>query len=136
MSKKRLDEPDQAIKRLDDALLIEGLTRTSICPGPDQFFFQQPQNARAPESLGTATRHALSHSQRRGAGYDPLVYQRDRAGNERKWSLPRASHLTARQCFAHQVNCGPRREILAAHRPPRIVHNPLATRFSARACPR
>jgi 5-methylthioadenosine/S-adenosylhomocysteine deaminase len=33
-----LDEPEQAIARLDAALAIPGLEHTTFCPGPDQFF--------------------------------------------------------------------------------------------------
>jgi len=131
--KEALDEPDQAIKRLDDALLIEGRRAPAFARNQISFF-QQPKMARAPESLGTAHGTLFHIHSAREPGTTVGLPKR-RAGNDWKWSAEASAFWTARQCSRTRVNCGPRRGDSGRAPAPDRAH-PLANTISrARACP-
>ncbi len=121
-----LDKPEEAVSRLDAALAIPGLRRTSFCPGPDQFF----SNSRAmltPLKAWARQHGTLFH-----------IHSAEEPGTTRWFSREVEPGLTEVEfaaslglldedtMLAHQVNCGPRDVgILAATRT-KVVHNPLA----------
>ncbi len=121
-----LDSPGEAVERLDEALKLEGLKRTSFCPGPDQLF----SNSR--EQLIPLKRWAREHgtlfhvhsaeepnttrwfSEEIEPGMTPVEYA-DAIGI-----------LDEKTVLAHQVNCGPADLEILARTGTRVVHNPLA----------
>ena len=121
-----LDTPEQAVTRLDAALAIPGLRRTSFCPGPDQFF----SNSRAMLTplKAWARRHGtLFH-----------IHSAEEPGTTRWFSREVEPGLTEVEfaaslglldedtLLAHQVNCGPRDVAILAETRAKVVHNPLA----------
>ncbi len=121
-----LDRPEQAIERLDAALEIGGLTRTSFCPGPDQFF----SNSRA--MLVPLKKWAREH------GTLFHIHSAEEPKTTRWFSEAIEPGLTEVEfaesigildsdtVLAHQVNCGPRDIAILARTGTKIVHNPLA----------
>jgi len=121
-----LDRPGDAMARLDRARSLEGIERTTFCPGPDQLF----SNSR--ELLvplkGWARQHGTLfhvHSSEEPAttrwfseaiepGLTPVEYA-DSIGI-----------LDHRTIVAHQVNNGPRDLEILARTGTAVVHNPLA----------
>ncbi len=124
--KEALDRPEQALQRLDDALTLPGLARTSFCPGPDQFF----SNSR--EMLVPLKRWAREH------GTFFHIHSAEEPRTTRWFSAevePGLSEvefaesigiLDGDTMLAHQVNCGPRDVEILARTGTKIVHNPLA----------
>jgi 5-methylthioadenosine/S-adenosylhomocysteine deaminase len=124
--KEALDRPEQALARLDDALALPGLARTSFCPGPDQFF----SNSR--EMLVPLKRWAREH------GTLFHIHSAEEPRTTRWFSAeiePGLSEvefaesiglLDGDTMLAHQVNCGPRDVGILARTGTQIVHNPLA----------
>ena len=121
-----LDRPEQAVKRLDDALAIGGLQRTRFCPGPDQFF----SNSRAmlvPLKAWSREHGTLFH-----------IHSAEEPKTTRWFSEAIEPGLTevefaeslgildSETVLAHQVNCGPRDIEILARTGTKIVHNPLA----------
>jgi 5-methylthioadenosine/S-adenosylhomocysteine deaminase len=121
-----LDRPEQALERLDAALAIDGLERTSFCPGPDQFF----SNSR--EMLVPLKAWAREH------GTLFHIHSAEEPGTTRWFSREVEPGLTEVEfaeslgildrdtVLAHQVNCGPRDVEILARTGTKIVHNPLA----------
>jgi 5-methylthioadenosine/S-adenosylhomocysteine deaminase len=124
--KEALDRPEQALARLDDALALRDLARTSFCPGPDQFF----SNSR--EMLVPLKRWAREH------GTLFHIHSAEEPRTTRWFSAeiePGLSEvefaeslgiLDGDTMLAHQVNCGPRDVGILARTGTQIVHNPLA----------
>ena len=124
--KEALDRPEQALARLDDALAMPDLARTSFCPGPDQFF----SNSR--EMLVPLKRWAREH------GTLFHIHSAEEPRTTRWFSAeiePGLSEvefaesigiLDGDTMLAHQVNCGPRDVGILARTGAQIVHNPLA----------
>jgi 5-methylthioadenosine/S-adenosylhomocysteine deaminase len=121
-----LDTPDQAVARLDAALAIPGLRRTSFCPGPDQFF----SNSRAmltPLKAWARQHGTLFH-----------IHSAEEPGTTRWFTREIEPGLTEVEfaasldlldedtVLAHQVNCGPRDVAILAETRTKVVHNPLA----------
>jgi len=121
-----LDRPGEAIERLNRALEIQGLERTSFCPGPDQLF----SNSR--EQLVPLKQWAREH------GTLLHVHSAEEPGTTRWFSKEIEPGMTpveyaesigildAETVLAHQVNCGPNDLEILASTSTRIVHNPLA----------
>lgn len=121
-----LDRPEQAVARLDAALEIPGLTRTSFCPGPDQLF----SNSRAmlvPLKAWAREHGALFHihsseeprttrwfQEEIEPGFTPVQY------------AEAIGILDSSSVLAHQVNNGPQDLEILARTGTRVVHNPLA----------
>jgi len=121
-----LDNSEQAVGRLDRALQIEGLERTSFCPGPDQLF----SNSRAllvPLKEWAWRNGTLFHVH---SSEEPKTSRWFRESVEPGLTPVEYAEeigiLDDGTVLAHQVNCGPRDvEILARHNV-QVVHNPLA----------
>ena len=122
-----LDTPAEAIARLDRILAkSDGYTRTSFCPGPDQFF----SNSRAmliPLKAWAREHDTLFHihsaeepnttrwfKESIEPGLTPVEYAES------------IGVLDAQTVLAHQVHCGPNDLEILARTKTRIVHNPLA----------
>jgi 5-methylthioadenosine/S-adenosylhomocysteine deaminase len=124
--KEALDRPRDAVERLDRALSISGLTRTSFCPGPDQFFSNSremlvPLKAWAREH-GTLF-HIHSAEEPRTTRWFSEVVEPGLSEVEFAESI---GILDSSTVLAHQVNCGPRDVGILARTGTRVVHNPLA----------
>ena len=121
-----LDEPEQALARLDAALAIPGLERTSFCPGPDQFF----SNSRAmlvplkrwAREHGTLF-HIHSAEEPKTTRWFSAEVEPGQTEVEFAESL---GILDGDTVLAHQVNCGPRDVGILARTGAKVVHNPLA----------
>jgi 5-methylthioadenosine/S-adenosylhomocysteine deaminase len=124
--KEALDRPEQALARLDAALALPDLARTSFCPGPDQFF----SNSRA--MLVPLKRWAREH------GTLFHVHSAEEPRTTRWFSAevePGLSEVEFAESLgildrdtllAHQVHCGPRDLGILARTGTQVVHNPLA----------
>ncbi len=121
-----LDRPGEAVARMDRALAIGGLERTSFCPGPDQLF----SNSRA--NLVPLKRWADEH--------DTLFHvHSSEEPNTTRWFTAEIEPgftpveyaesigvLDRRTVLAHQVNCGSADVEIIARSGAKVVHNPLA----------
>lgn len=121
-----LDKPGEAVKRLERAVSLNGLERTTFCPGPDQLF----SNSR--EQLIPLKRWAREH--------DTLFHVHSaEEPNTTRWFTEEIEPgmtpvefadsigiLDESTVLAHQVNCGPKDLEILARTGTRIVHNPLA----------
>jgi 5-methylthioadenosine/S-adenosylhomocysteine deaminase len=125
-TKDALDKPEQALARLDDALRIPGLERTSFCPGPDQFF----SNSRAmlvPLKKWARDHGTLFHIH---SAEEPKTtkwfIEAIEPGMTEVEFAESIGILDPQTVLAHQVNCGPRDIGILARTGTKIVHNPLA----------
>jgi len=121
-----LDQPEQALARLDAARALPGLDRTSFCPGPDQLFSNSrallvPLKAWAREHGTLFHVHSAEEPDTTRwfqaeiePGLTPVAYA-DAIGI-----------LDEGTVLAHQVNCGPGDLEILSRRGVRVVHNPLA----------
>jgi 5-methylthioadenosine/S-adenosylhomocysteine deaminase len=121
-----LDQPGEAVARLNKADTIEDLRRTSFCPGPDQLF----SNSR--ESLVPLKRWAQEH------GTLFHVHSSEEPGTTRWFREAIEPGMTPIQyaesigildpqtVLAHQVNNGSEDLAIIAHSGAKVVHNPLA----------
>lgn len=121
-----LDEPGEAVERLDRAAGLSGLERTSFCPGPDQLF----SNSR--EQLIPLKRWAREHDTlfHVHSAEEPNTTRWFQAEIEPGMTPVEFAHsidiLDENTVLAHQVNCGPKDLEILARTGTRIVHNPLA----------
>ena len=121
-----LDEPEQAIGRLERASQLEGLERTSFCPGPDQLF-SNSRELLVPLKEWARCHGTLFHVH---SSEEPETSRWFREEIEPGLTPVEYAEgigiLDVGTVLAHQVNCGPRDvEILARHHV-QVVHNPLA----------
>ncbi|MCP4592188.1 MAG: amidohydrolase family protein [bacterium] len=121
-----LDRPEDGLKRLERALAIEGLARTSFCPGPDQLF--------------SNSRHVLVPLKAWAREHDTLFHvHSSEEPQTTRWFVDEIEPgltpvefaesigiLDEHTVLAHQVNCGPRDVELLARTGAKVVHNPLA----------
>lgn len=121
-----LDKPENALQRLDQALNIEGLQRTSFCPGPDQDF-SNSRNILIPLKTWARTHNTLFHIHSSEEPKTTRWFQEEvEPGMTPVEFAEKIGVLDENTVLAHQVNCGPRDiEILARTRTG-VVHNPLA----------
>ena len=121
-----LDQPQQAVARLDEARRIEGLERTSFCPGPDQLF----SNSRAmlvPLKAWAREHGTLFHiHSSEEPGTTQWFSQSIEPGKTPVEYADSIGILDERTVLAHQVNCGPRDLEILARTGTKIAHNPLA----------
>ena len=121
-----LDRPEDALGRLERALAIEGLERTSFCPGPDQLF--------------SNSRQVLIPLKAWAREYDTLFHTHSsEEPKTTRWFIEEIEPgmtpvefaesigiLDEHTVLAHQVNCGPRDVAILARTGAKVVHNPLA----------
>ena len=121
-----LDKPEDAIARLDAALRIRGLQRTSFCPGPDQVF----SNSRlvlVPLKNWARQHGTLFHIHSAEEPKTTVWFQEAiEPGMTEVEFAESIGILDDRTVLAHQVNCGPRDVAILARTGARVVHNPLA----------
>jgi len=121
-----LDSPEEALQRLNEAIQIKSLTRTSFCPGPDQLFSNSrhmliPLKAWAREN-GTLF-HV--HSSEEPATTKWFIEEIE-PGMTPVQFADSIGILDENSVLAHQVNCGPEDIEILALTKTKIVHNPLA----------
>ena len=124
--KEALDRPEQALARLDEALELPDLARTSFCPGPDQFF----SNSR--EMLVPLKRWAREHGTlfHIHSAEEPKTtrwFSAEIEPGQTEVEFAESIGILDRDTMlAHQVNCGPRDVAILAKTGTQVVHNPLA----------
>lgn len=120
-----LDTPDAAVARLDEAArLVEGDGRTSVVPGPDQFFSNGPELLKALKSWARRHRTFLHvHSSEEPATTAWFVRTYGMTEVEYADSI---GVLDADTILAHQVNSTGHDLELIRDRGAKVVHNPLA----------
>lgn len=121
-----LDKPEDAIARLDAALTIQGLQRTSFCPGPDQVF-SNSRRVLVPLKKWAREHGTLFHIHSAEEPKTTRWFQEEiEPGMTEVEFLESIGVLDQRTVIAHQVNCGPRDVEILARTGARVVHNPLA----------
>ncbi|MBF0105360.1 MAG: amidohydrolase family protein [Deltaproteobacteria bacterium] len=121
-----LDQPEDALLRLEQALSITGLLRTSFCPGPDQIFSNSrkilvPLKEWA-RKHGTLF-HIHSSEEPKTTRWFKEAIEPGKTPVEFAESI---GILDEDSVLAHQVNCGPRDVEILAKTKAKVVHNPLA----------
>ena len=121
-----LDAPGEAVARMDAALQIEGLARTTFCPGPDQLFSNSRANL-VPLKAWAREHGTLFHVH---SSEEPATTRWFQAEIEPGFTPVEFADsigiLDEQSVLAHQVNCGPRDVEILARTGTKIVHNPLA----------
>ncbi len=121
-----LDKPDEAVARLDAALKLEGLHRTSFCPGPDQLF----SNSRAmliPLKAWARKHGTLFHIHSSEEPRTTRWFQEEvEPGLTPVQFAESIGILDGSTVVAHQVNNGPEDLAILARTGTKVVHNPLA----------
>ena len=121
-----LDKPEEVIERLDKALEIPNLTRTSFCPGPDQLF-SNSRDVLIPLKAWAKKHNTLFHIH---SSEEPKTTQWFQREIEKGFTPVEYAHeigvLDENSVLAHQVNCGPNDLEILAKTKTKIVHNPLA----------
>ncbi len=121
-----LDKPEEAIKRLDDALSLKHSERTSICPGPDQLF-SNSRNVLIPLKKWARENNTLFHIH---SSEEPKTTQWFKTEIEPGMTPVEFAEsigvLDENTVLAHQVNCGPKDIEILAKTGTKIAHNPLA----------
>ena len=121
-----LDAPGEAVARLDAALKIEGLNRTTFCPGPDQLFSNSRDNL-VPLKAWAREHGTLFHIHSSEEPATTRWFQTDiEPGFTPVQFADSIGILDAQSVLAHQVNCGPEDVEILARTGTKIVHNPLA----------
>ncbi|MBI5244574.1 MAG: amidohydrolase family protein [Elusimicrobia bacterium] len=124
--KEVLDRPKDALKRLDDALSIKGLKRTSFCPGPDQVFSNSGKML-APLKKWAREHGTLFHIHSAEEPTTTRWFTREiEPGLSEVEFMESLGVLDQDTVIAHQVNCGPRDVDILARTGAKVVHNPLA----------
>jgi 5-methylthioadenosine/S-adenosylhomocysteine deaminase len=121
-----LDAPGEAVARMDAALQIEGLKRTTFCPGPDQIFSNSRDNL-IPLKAWAREHGTLFHIH---SSEEPATTRWFQAEIEPGFTPVQFAEsigiLDEQSVLAHQVNCGPEDVGILARTGTKIVHNPLA----------
>jgi 5-methylthioadenosine/S-adenosylhomocysteine deaminase len=121
-----LDKPGEAVSRLDEAAAIDGLKRTSFCPGPDQLFSNSRDNL-VPLKRWAQEHGTLFHVHR---SEEPSTTRWFREAIEPGLTPIQYAEsigiLDPQTILAHQVNNGPEDIAIIAQSGAKVVHNPLA----------
>ncbi len=120
-----LDTPEEAVERLDSALkLVKDSPRTTIVPGPDQFFSNGPELLKALKDWArrNGTFLHIHSSEEPGT----TKWFRDTYGMTPVEYADSIGVLDADTILAHQVNCTDNDLKLLKDRSAKVVHNPLA----------
>ncbi len=121
-----LDRPEAALARLDAALALPDLARTSFCPGPDQFF-SNSREMLVPLKAWARRHGTLFHIHSAEEPETTRWFSREVEPGQSEVEFAESLGLLDRETvLAHQVNCGPRDVAILAHTGARVVHNPLA----------
>jgi 5-methylthioadenosine/S-adenosylhomocysteine deaminase len=121
-----LDRPEQAVARLDEALKIPNLARTTFCPGPDQVF-SNSRKMLVPLKAWAREHDTLFHihSAEEPKTTEWFIREIEPGMSEVKFAES-IGILDGNSVFAHQVNCSPGDVEILARTGAKIVHNPLA----------
>jgi len=121
-----LDTPEEAIKRLDEAVKLEKSERTMICPGPDQLF-SNSRKVLVPLKAWAREHNTLFHIH---SSEEPKTTEWFKAEIEPGMTPVEFAQsidiLDEDSVLAHQVNCGPNDIEILAKTGTKIAHNPLA----------
>ncbi|UCG31741.1 MAG: amidohydrolase family protein [Phycisphaerales bacterium] len=121
-----LDRPEEALGRLEGALRIGGLERTSFCPGPDQLF-SNSREMLVPLKAWAREHDTLFHTH---SSEEPKTTRWFREEIEPGMTPVEFAEsigiLDEQSVLAHQVHCGPRDVEILARTGTKVVHNPLA----------
>jgi 5-methylthioadenosine/S-adenosylhomocysteine deaminase len=121
-----LDGPGEAVARMDAALAIDGLERTTFAPGPDQLFSNSRNNL-VPLKDWAREHDTLFHIH---SSEEPATTRWFTAEIEPGFTPVEFAEsigiLDGHSVLAHQVNCGPKDIEILARTGTKIVHNPLA----------
>ncbi len=121
-----LDTPEEAVGRLDKAVKIKDLKRTTFCPGPDQLF-SNSRKVLKPLKEWARNNDTLFHIH---SSEEPKTTEWFMAEIEPGMTPVQYAEsigiLDENSVLAHQVNCGPEDLKILAKTGTRIVHNPLA----------
>lgn len=121
-----LDREGEAVARMDAALRIEGLARTTFCPGPDQLFSNSRRNL-VPLKAWAREHGTLFHVH---SSEEPATTRWFREAIEPGMTPVEYADsigvLDESSVLAHQVHCGPRDVEILARTGTKVVHNPLA----------
>jgi 5-methylthioadenosine/S-adenosylhomocysteine deaminase len=121
-----LDNPGEALARLDQAAAISGLQRTSFCPGPDQLF-SNSREALVPLKQWARDHGTLFHVHSSEEPRTTRWFQEAiEPGMTPVQYASAIGILDARTVLAHQVNNGPQDLEILARSGAKVVHNPLA----------
>ena len=121
-----LDKPGEAVARMDAALEIGGLERTSFAPGPDQLFSNSRDNL-VPLKAWAREHNTLFHVHSSEEPATTAWFIKDvEPGQTPVQYAESIGILDEQSVLAHQVNCGPQDLEILARTGTRIVHNPLA----------
>lgn len=124
--KEVLDEPQAAVDRMNEALKISALERTSFCPGPDQVF-SNSRHMLMPLKAWARDHKTLFHIHSAEEPKTTEWFSREiEPGLTEVEFLEKIGVLDGQTVIAHQVNCGPRDVEILARTGTKIVHNPLA----------
>ncbi len=124
--REALDRPADALQRLDAAIRIPGLRRTSFCPGPDQVF-SNSREMLIPLKAWAREHGTLFHIHSAEEPHTTRWFTESiEPGLSEVEFLDAIGVLDADTVIAHQVNCGPRDIEILARTGARVVHNPLA----------
>lgn len=121
-----LDTPEEALGRLDRAVALEGLERTSFCPGPDQLF-SNSRKVLKPLKEWARENNTLFHIHSSEEPRTTAWFKEEiEPGMTPVQYADSIGILDERSVLAHQVNCTPEDLEILARTGTRIVHNPLA----------
>lgn len=124
--KEVLDDPQEAVDRMNAALEIGGLKHTTFCPGPDQVF-SNSRKMLIPLKDWAREHGTLFHTHSAEEPKTTEWFIREiEPGLTEVEFLEQIGILDSHTVLAHQVNCGPRDVEILARTGTKIVHNPLA----------
>ena len=121
-----LDKPEEALGRLDEAISLPNLKRTSFCPGPDQLF-SNSRKVLVPLKEWARKHQTLFHIHSSEEPKTTEWFKKEiEPGKTPVEYAQEIGILDEYSVLAHQVNCGPNDLQILAETGTRIVHNPLA----------
>ncbi|MBN2655910.1 MAG: amidohydrolase family protein [Spirochaetales bacterium] len=121
-----LDTPEEAVGRLQRASKIEGLKRTSFCPGPDQLF-SNSRKVLVPLKAWARENDTLFHIHSSEEPKTTAWFKKEiEPGMTPVQYADSIGILDENSVLAHQVNCIPEDLEILAKTGTKIVHNPLA----------
>jgi len=121
-----LDTPEEAVGRLEKASKIEGLKRTSFCPGPDQLF-SNSRKVLVPLKKWSRENNTLFHIHSSEEPKTTAWFKKEiEPGMSPVQYADSIGILDENSVLAHQVNSTVEDLEILAKTGTKIVHNPLA----------